>query len=200
MHFLLISFLLPFLSFTLADINGPTYPNATVTTTTNTIVTATTNATVSVTTSATVSITTSATGYSTSTTLLPTSFPTLTPVGFEYYLRSQLARTGGPARFANLYVQAYHTGAGLNDVVLLERDEYSAKGFLNDSYQEFDLGNNFPYGFYLGGDTNYAAWELVSMNAGPGDAGFSLTDDGLQYESSEFQGWLVSFLVKAYRI
>ena len=28
------------------------------------------------------------------------------------------------------------------------------------------------------------------MNAGPGDAGFSLTDDGLQYESSEFQGWL----------
>ena len=128
MHFLLISFLLPFLSFTLADINGPTYPNATVTTTTNTIVTATTNATVSVTTSATVSITTSATGYSTSTTLLPTSFPTLTPVGFEYYLRSQLARTGGPARFANLYVQAYHTGAGLNDVVLLERDEYSAKG------------------------------------------------------------------------
>ena len=58
---------------------------------------------------------------------------TITPVGREYYLKTQVIEHGGPRRFNNLYIEAYHTGAGLNDAVLVPKSNHSAKGSLASS-------------------------------------------------------------------
>ena len=46
-------------------------------------------------------------------------------------------------------------GAGLNDVTLGPKTGAS-KGYLNGTYQEFDLGTAYPWGLSVGGDSNYA--------------------------------------------
>lgn len=72
----------------------------------------------------------------------------------QYSLRT---RTAEPSSDKNgLYVAAYHTGAGLNDAVLISDMPGASKGFLNDSYQLFDFGTHFPWGMKIGGNANYA--------------------------------------------
>jgi len=94
------------------------------------------------------------------------------PTGREFYLRTVV--TNGSAAFNNLYVAGYHTGAGLNDAVLAPKDNSYrlAKGFMNGTHQEFDLGSDFPYGFVALEEANYAGWEYVQINAGYGGEGF----------------------------
>ena len=92
-------------------------------------------------------------------------------------------------------------------VLVPGNESYLSTGFLNGTYQEFNLGNDFPYGFVMGGDANYAGWELVQMNAGYGDQGFYFNDSdgtgtkGLKWNPEyidgqapgpydEFAGWL----------
>jgi hypothetical protein len=102
----------------------------------------------------------------------------------EYLLRTEL-KPGQPskARFNGLWLEAYHTGAGLNDAVLVEDKTNSAKGFLNGTngkvkgtvYQNqvFDLGSEFPYTMIMDESVNfYAAWEPVRINAGDGPSMF----------------------------
>ena len=73
----------------------------------------------------------------------------------EYQLRTRVKPSqGNKTRFENLWVDSYHTGAGMSDVTLQsERANYTARGYLastnssveNDYYQEFDLGTTFPW-------------------------------------------------------
>ncbi|BDD58224.1 hypothetical protein MPDQ_002131 [Monascus purpureus] len=91
----------------------------------------------------------------------------------------------------NLYVYAYHTGAGLNDAVLTSDAGTASPAILNDTTVQFELGTSFPWGLILEGDTNYAAWELVEINAGAGVPGFSINGSGLVWNGSGFGGWLV---------
>lgn len=49
-----------------------------------------------------------------------------------------------------LYVSAYHTGAGLNDVALLSNVTLADKAFLNGTNLQFDFGTTFPWGLELG--------------------------------------------------
>ncbi len=78
----------------------------------------------------------------------------------EYYLRT---RTTDPSSDKNgLYLYAYHTGAGLNDVVLNSNVTGASPAFLNDTYQLFDFGSAFPWGLSMGGNTNYAG-EVTSI-------------------------------------
>lgn len=134
--------------------------------------------------------------------LLPLSLAAL-PTSPTYHLKT---RSLSPTRLHNnLYLQSYHTGAGLNDAVfvpkpspakLAQDPNYISTGFLNATQQEFDLGNQFPYGFYMGGDTNYAGWEPVHVDVGPGDSGFYFNNTdgsgrrGLKWNSAEFVEWL----------
>lgn len=62
--------------------------------------------------------------------------PCFTPTGPEYYLKTQVIK-GGNSSKSGLYLEAYHTGAGENDAVLVPNtpDQTLAKGFLNGSYQ-----------------------------------------------------------------
>ncbi|KAL8744633.1 MAG: hypothetical protein Q9190_003138 [Brigantiaea leucoxantha] len=82
-------------------------------------------------------------------------------------------------------------GAGLNDVVLTTRDSASAGLFVNATFQQFDFHTEFPWGLYMGSDTNYAGWEFVQLNVGPGDGGFFFNSTGLQWVADYgFGGWI----------
>lgn len=127
----------------------------------------------------------------------------------EYNLKTCL-KPGQPdkSRFDNLWLYAYHTGAGLNDAVLdPNRTEYAIKGFLNASLgsgsgdqQIFDLGNPFPYALDMVAYANeYSSWEPVRINAGDGatvGGNFFINSTGLQWQSevnstyNAFAGWL----------
>ena len=61
----------------------------------------------------------------------------------EYRLRTSIkAHQRGKAHFNDLWLQAYHTGAGLDDATFTTNATAGSKGFLNatSSAQEFDLG------------------------------------------------------------
>ncbi|EED18686.1 conserved hypothetical protein [Talaromyces stipitatus ATCC 10500] len=95
----------------------------------------------------------------------------------------------------NLYVEAYHTGAGMADAVLTTVTANAGHFYLNETYLQMDIGQEFSYGFDIGGATNYAAWEFVTINAGQGYPGFELENKStLTYNSTEFGGWLGKLL------
>ncbi|KAJ5562571.1 hypothetical protein N7535_002982 [Penicillium sp. DV-2018c] len=92
----------------------------------------------------------------------------------------------------DLYVYAYHTGAGLNDAVLTKDVKTASSVYLNGTQALFDLKTEFPWGMVATGDTNYASWEPILINAGAGTEGFSLKgDDFVLSEEMSFGGWLV---------
>lgn len=83
----------------------------------------------------------------------------LSEPGKSYYLQTRVTSTQGNASAHNdLYLAGYHTGAGMNDVVLVRDVSLAVKGFQNDTYQEFDLGSPFPYGLTKSGSQIYVAW------------------------------------------
>ncbi|OBT62148.1 hypothetical protein VE03_08293 [Pseudogymnoascus sp. 23342-1-I1] len=95
----------------------------------------------------------------------------------------------GDATKNNLYVQSYHTGAGLNDVALVS--EGGSAAYINGTYQQFDLnGSTFPSGLVLAYGETYTRWLRTEINAGYGDAGFSFNGSGLISDNPQFQGWL----------
>ncbi|KAK3063314.1 hypothetical protein LTS18_001391 [Coniosporium uncinatum] len=116
----------------------------------------------------------------TTTTPETTPSPSLIPTGPLYRLRT-CVKDAAKQQFNNLYLWAYHTGAGLNDAVFTNNASatYIAKGFMNDTHQEFNLGNPFPYGLELAEVSFYAGWQPVRINAGWGDGGFKLNGSGL---------------------
>ncbi|KAJ5818744.1 hypothetical protein N7474_004335 [Penicillium riverlandense] len=103
-------------------------------------------------------------------------------------------KTTGAANNAhnNLYVYTYHTGAGFNDAVLDSKESGAPWVHLNETRVSFELGDHTPWNMDVGGDTNYASWELVTVNAGEGSDGFSINENGLVLpKKSGFGGWLV---------
>ncbi|KAK5165107.1 uncharacterized protein LTR77_009204 [Saxophila tyrrhenica] len=124
----------------------------------------------------------------------------------------------GKAAYSDLYLEAYHTGAGLDDAVLVPKKKSGIKGFLNGTngregdikYQNvvFDLGTDFGWSLIMAGNVEfYSGWQPVQVNAGEGpsdpegDSGFWFNGTGLQWTSNpearpksptnEFGGWLV---------
>lgn len=65
------------------------------------------------------------------------------------------AHASNPAH-NDLYVYGYHTGAGFNDAVLDSNADKAGKAILNGSNVQFDFGTEFPWGFVMGSDVNYA--------------------------------------------
>lgn len=121
-----------------------------------------------------------------------TAAPTVTPIGVEYYLQAQ-PLSENPDDVVNNYLSSFHSGAGENNVTLVPRSE-ATDAFLNPDggYQEFDLGVSYPYGFVMGVETAIKGASLVSIDAGAGDAGFSIpsAEEGLTWNDTAFGGWL----------
>ena len=133
----------------------------------------------------------------------------------EFYVRTQVrpGQTGKEA-FENLWLYAYHTGAGTNDAMLSSNKSHAARGSLNASALRPPSGRTL-YGLVLDlntpgipwsaapnrGANTYSAWQPVGINAGNGAAAnnsaFYLDDNGLQWTDAAgggsaegFGGWL----------
>lgn len=113
--------------------------------------------------------------------------------------------TSGNKNKGNLYIESYHTGAGLGDAVLTAQSNYTYPAFLNNTSLQFDFGTDYPWALSLAGAANYAFWESVQLNVGTGVQGFYFNDTdgtgrkGLKWNSeypappakiNEFLGWL----------
>lgn len=135
-----------------------------------------------------------------------TPTPTLTPTGPLYHLRTRLkpvsaANVTLPTHLAGLWLYASHTGAGLNDPLFASNRSWAIAGFLNatdpagGAFQEFDLGNYWPYGFYFRYEP-YAGWSEVEVNAGQGNVqgfGFAESDGEMVLvvaNETQWGGWL----------
>ncbi|KAJ5908214.1 hypothetical protein N7495_000896 [Penicillium taxi] len=96
------------------------------------------------------------------------------------------------AKHNDLYLHTYHTGAGLNDATLGSNGTSAPSFYLNETRALADLGTDFTWGLIATGDTNYAAWEPIEINAGGGSTGFSITNGTFVWDkASGFGGWLV---------
>ncbi|KZN87578.1 hypothetical protein EN45_061390 [Penicillium chrysogenum] len=92
----------------------------------------------------------------------------------------------------NLYVYAYHTGAGLNDAVLTKDVNAASSVYLNGTNAFFDLNTELLWGVVATGDNKYTSWERILINAGQGSNGFSAEGSSFIWsEASGFGGWLV---------
>ena len=67
----------------------------------------------------------------------------------------------------NLYVEAYHTGAGLNDAVLTGNLSTAAAGYLNETIQQFDLHDQLSWFFVLDAVSNYGGTSKLTFAQKP---------------------------------
>ncbi|KAL1982783.1 hypothetical protein VTN96DRAFT_899 [Rasamsonia emersonii] len=103
-----------------------------------------------------------------------------------------LRTTGGHnPQHNDLYVVPYHTGAGLNDAVLTTNITKAAQFSWNGTTLQYNTGQSFSWGLNLAPDTNYAAWEPVTIDAGSATAGISINGSYVTVNGPEFDGWLV---------
>ncbi|KAJ5689589.1 hypothetical protein N7462_003981 [Penicillium macrosclerotiorum] len=107
----------------------------------------------------------------------------------EFHLKTAGAKN---AKHNNLFIYTYHTGAGFNDAVLDKDGTNASRVYLNGTQALVDLDTEYPWGFIVPGDTNYASWEAIEINAGGGNDGFSIKNGNFVWsEASGFGGWLV---------
>jgi len=136
----------------------------------------------------------------------------------KFYLHTQVkANQDGKERFDDLWLYAYHTGAGTNDAVLSKNKTHAIAGFLSDSDiatpdgdplygVKFDLDSstgNITWGLEPEIAVNiYAAWQPVRIDVGvePGEySAFFVNETGLQWTTSttgipdSFGGWYGRF-------
>ncbi|KAG7008578.1 hypothetical protein G7Y79_00005g017190 [Physcia stellaris] len=104
-----------------------------------------------------------------------------------FKLRTEVIN-GGDNNLAGLYVQSYHTGAGLSDATLGSWDK-AVWGILNDTVMQFNI-SSYPWSFFMGDDTTYDIWYPVRLNAGFYSTKFILNETGLQWDAPSFGGWL----------
>jgi len=106
-----------------------------------------------------------------------------------------------------LYINPYHIGAAMNDVVFTSTPSQEPT-FLNGTSLQFNFttstsGYNIPYSLTLPIEVEYSAWQPTRANVGFGDSfgGFYINGTGLQYTTdvafntttasdNEFGGWM----------
>ena len=71
----------------------------------------------------------------------------------EFHLKTAGASN---AKFNDLFVYAYHTGAGFNDAVLSKDNTIASAFYFNGTMALADLKTEFPWGMIAPGDANYA--------------------------------------------
>lgn len=110
----------------------------------------------------------------------------------RYRLKTKLLE--GDATKDNLYIQTYHTGAGLNDAVLTPTFTSGTVGYLNATEGNwiFELnGATFPSGFNFAYEQYYTRWLGMHIDAGYGEPGFFKNGSGLVTSYAAWTGWLV---------
>lgn len=135
-----------------------------------------------------------------------------------FYLRTCLSPTNTtgngttPPDYSKdgLYIDSYHTGAGLSDATLSSDKSIAAEANLTNGCLLLNFRTTFPWGMYIDGDTNYAgksdwchvelvrtllteskitAWDPVQIDTGKRTCDFVLTDGKLIWDNPGFYGW-----------
>lgn len=124
----------------------------------------------------------------------PAPAPLTVGIPTYYYFKTQV-QAGQPPQYNNLYLTAYHTGAGLSDATFSRGAPLPAhRGtFVGTSLSWFaPTPNNVTFGVqYSLANTNYASWSPVTINGGAGTPGVGLKDGKLVVLSStSFDSWL----------
>ncbi|KAF1990427.1 hypothetical protein K402DRAFT_417864 [Aulographum hederae CBS 113979] len=112
----------------------------------------------------------------------------------SYRLRTVLKPTSyGKPQFANLYLAAFHTGAGISDVTFTHDAAESYSVHLQGSQLFFDVGPDLAWGMMLVTVHPYSAWGTVEMRAGDtmGQDVFRFGGTGLEVHGFPVLGWLV---------
>lgn len=108
----------------------------------------------------------------------------------RYYLKTKVLKNGDKKK-DNLYLSTQHRSGGLNAAILTSDLDKAAKGFLNGTYQQFELNGGFPWALSMDNE-EYAGWAEVGINGGLSDEGkgFQFSDTGLQRIGNGFGGWI----------
>lgn len=107
----------------------------------------------------------------------PQAFPPVSADTVYYYFKTQVQAAQSPV-YNNLYLTAYHTGAGLSDATFVRNTPLPRhRGWFNGStlnwFEPFNGSIFFGVDYYVGGG-NYAAWSPVEINGGAGNPGLGL--------------------------
>jgi len=136
------------------------------------------------------------------TSALPQTFPPAPPDTVYYYFRTNVQYGQPPekSQYNDLYMVAYHTGAGLSDATFENAALPAHRGWFNGTYLNWfepqsDNGGIF-FGVNFGTGTNYAAWSAVTINGGQGTEGLALDDQQNLVFTSDYYNeigaaWLV---------
>jgi len=132
----------------------------------------------------------------------------------SFYLKTSVfnaTNRGSPVdaskeKYNNLWLWAFHTGAGENDAVVSSNKSYAIPGFINMTGVNaagqhignltFNLTNPFPWGMYHI-EEEYAGWGGVQINDGVSEGGYFINATGLQWSGTNedlggsFGSWLV---------
>ena len=108
----------------------------------------------------------------------------------NFKLKSHVLTPANPS-FENLYLEPYHTGAGLNYATLYPKSSQNPGiiGYLNGTKEQFDdqitnllfKGNGFPYGFVI--DKVNDTYNPVEINAGSGTQGIFIDQGVIKYNN-----------------
>ncbi|KAF3932512.1 hypothetical protein ABW20_dc0100333 [Dactylellina cionopaga] len=114
----------------------------------------------------------------------------------EFHLKTKLLNpTHERAKFNNLYLYSYHTGAGLSDGCFDTKPIPNGNGiaFYNKTATTviFQLSDDFPWGLSLTYDTMYNQWGSVTIDGGIGQDGWKFNASGLINTYSLWGGWMV---------
>jgi len=128
----------------------------------------------------------------------PQAFPPVPADTVYYYFKTQV-KDYQPAAYDDLYLVAYHTGAGLSDATFVKGAPLEGhRGWFNGTalnwFQPSSVNGGIFFGvdYYVGGG-NYASWSTVTINGGQGSPGLGLDDNKnlVVLDNSYWDSWLV---------
>ena len=104
--------------------------------------------------------------------------PPVFPIGkdppYNFHLKTRALQPTPPGIHSkdSLYVAGLHTGAGESVLVLTDKRDDAAKGYLVGANLRFEGNSPFTFGFDMKEPDNHASWGNVVLGFSKGDAGF----------------------------
>ncbi|RDI84261.1 hypothetical protein Vi05172_g5599 [Venturia inaequalis] len=113
-----------------------------------------------------------------------------------YYFRSSvLSNQGNKTKYNDLYMVAYHTGAGLSAATFQPAPLNSHRGWFNGTqlrWFEPTPANSVTFGVAWGSGTSYDLWYPTEINGGYGTGDFKLDDNNNLITTDKYVGgWIV---------
>jgi hypothetical protein len=130
----------------------------------------------------------------------PQAFPPVPADTVYYYFKTQVKDYQSVA-YDDLYLFAYHTGAGLSDATFVKDTPYEGhRGWFNGTSLNWFQPSSVNGGIFFGVDVcigcgTYQDWSTVTINGGQGTPTLGLDEDQnlVVLNNSYFGNWLGTF-------